>query len=72
MLKTHRFISGLDMRQTLERYVYLYIHQLLQSALNSRTPFDAAKQRYEEKPELFHGKPEEGNRPGCDNYEALI
>ena len=45
------------MRQTLERYVHLYNHQLPQSALHSKTPFESMKAWYDEKPELFHRKP---------------
>jgi transposase InsO family protein len=38
VLRTHRFRSGQDMRQTLERYVHLYNHQLPQSALTAKHP----------------------------------
>ncbi len=67
VLKTHRFDSGQDMRQTLERYVHLYNHQLPQSALKSQTPIQAMKRWYDEKPELFHRQPRKSNRPGCDS-----
>lgn len=66
VLKTHRFHSGEDMRQTLERYAHLYNHQLPQSALQSKTPIQAMKDWYDDKPELFIKRPT--NRPGCDNY----
>ena len=66
VLKTHHFVSGEDMRQTLERYVHLYNHQLPQSALKSQTPMQAMKAWYDDKPELFHRKPKPSNRPGCD------
>ena len=66
VLKTHRFTSGEDMRQTLLRYVHLYSHQLPQSALNSRTPMQELRRWYDEKPALFLRKPKEINRPGCD------
>lgn len=68
VLKTHRFTDGQDMRQTIERYVHLYNHQLPQSALHSRTPMQELKRWYDEKPELFHRQPKASNRPGCDIY----
>ena len=66
VLNTHHFNSGQDMRQTLERYVHLYNHQLPQSALQSRTPIQAMRDWYDEKPELFYRKPDLSNRTGCD------
>ena len=66
VLKTHRFNSREDMQQTLQRYVALYNHQLPQSALGSKTPMQAMKQWYQERPDLFHKRPYD--RPGCDNY----
>ena len=53
VLKIHRFDSGKDMCQTIERYVYLYNHQLPQSALHSRTPMQELERWYNEKHELF-------------------
>ena len=44
VLKTHHFVSGEDMAQTLTRYVALYNHQLPQLALKSKTPIQAMKQ----------------------------
>jgi hypothetical protein len=64
VLKTHRFNSREDMQQTLQRYVALYNHQLPQSALGSKTPMQAMKQWYQERPDLFHKRPYD--RPGCD------
>jgi transposase InsO family protein len=66
VLKTHRFRSGQDMRQTLERYVHLYNNQLPQSALHSKTPWQTMNDWYDQKPELFHRKPTP-NHTGCDN-----
>ena len=66
VLKTHRFNSREDMEQTLQRYVALYNHQLPQSALGSKTPMQAMKQWYLERPDLFHKRPYD--RPGCNNY----
>jgi transposase InsO family protein len=65
VLRTHRFHSGQDLRQTLERYVYLYNHQLPQSALHSKTPSQTMNDWYVQKPELFHRKPPP-NHPGRD------
>ena len=57
VLKSHRFHSGLDLEQTLLRYMALYNHQLPQSALKSRTPMQAMKNWYAERPELFVKRP---------------
>ncbi|MDR2572995.1 MAG: IS481 family transposase [Desulfovibrio sp.] len=65
VLRTHHFLSGQDMRQTLQRYVHLYNHQLPQSALHSKTPWQTMKDWYDQKPELFHRKPAP-NHTGCD------
>jgi transposase InsO family protein len=67
VLKTHRFVSGEDLEQTIMRYVALYNTQFPQSALGSRTPVQAMKAWHKSNPELFVKKP--GNRPGCDNQE---
>ena len=66
VLKTNRFVSGEDLEQTLLRYVHLYNHQLPQSALQSRTPFQAMKDYYASNPELFKKTPT--NRPGLEIY----
>jgi transposase InsO family protein len=65
VLKTHHFNSGLDMEQTLMRYVYLYNHQLPQSALKSKTPFQTMKDWHASHPHLFRKRPYD--RPGCDS-----
>ncbi len=64
VLKTHRFVSGEDLEQTIMRYIALYNTQFPQSALGSRTPVQAMKDWHKSNPELFAKKP--GNRPGCD------
>ena len=64
VLRSHRFQSGLDLEQTLLRYVALYNHQLPQSALKSRTPLQAMKDWYAERPDLFVKRPYD--HPGCD------
>ncbi|MDR2991463.1 MAG: integrase core domain-containing protein, partial [Burkholderiaceae bacterium] len=58
VLKTHRFNSREDLAQTLHRYVHLYNHQLPQSALHSRTPVQAMRDWYDQKPGLFNKKPD--------------
>ena len=65
VLKTHRFNSREDMQQTLQRCVALYNHQLPQPALDSKTPMQAMKEWYEERPDLFLKRPYD--RPGCDS-----
>lgn len=61
---SHRFQGGLDLEQTLLRYVALYNHQLPQSALKSRTPIQAMKDWYADRPDLFVKRPYD--HPGCD------
>ena len=70
VLRSHRFQSGQDLEQTLLRYVALYNHQLPQSALKSRTPIQAMKDWYAERPELFVKRPYD--HPGCDTYVGQI
>ena len=66
VLKTHHFVSGQDLEETLLRYVALYNHQLPQSALKSKTPIQAMKEWYDSSPNLFAKRPYD--RPGCDTY----
>ena len=66
ILRTHRFVSGQDLEETLHRYVSLYNQQLPQTALGSKPPIQAMKDWFKSHPELFHRKPYD--RPGCDNY----
>jgi hypothetical protein len=66
VLKPHRFRSGQDMRQTLERYVHLYNHQLPQSALHCKTPLQTMNDWHAQKTEFFHRKPPP-NHTRCDN-----
>jgi transposase InsO family protein len=77
VLKTHRFNGQEDLAQTLHRYVYLYNQQLPQSALQSKTPVQAMRDWYHQKPELFNRKPvasiggkSVSNRPGCDMFQT--
>lgn len=64
VLRSHRFQSGQDLEQTLLRYVALYNHQFLQSALKSRTPIQAMKDWYAQQPSLFIKRLYD--HPGCD------
>jgi hypothetical protein len=73
VLKTHRFNSQEDLGQTPYRYVYLYNHELPQSALHSKTPMQAMTDWYDQKLGLFNKKPPAStagksvpNRPGCN------
>lgn len=66
ILKTHHFLSGEDLEQTLLRYATLYNAQLPQAALNSQTPMDAMRIWYASHPHLFKINPG-SNRPGCDS-----
>jgi transposase InsO family protein len=65
VLKTHRFLSGEDLQQTLLRYVALYNHHLPQSALKSKTPIQTMKNWYASHPHLFVKRPYD--HPGCDS-----
>jgi transposase InsO family protein len=64
VLKTHSFTSGEDLEQTLMRYVALYNHQLIQSALKSKTPVSAMKDWYASHPHMFVKRPYD--HTGCD------
>jgi hypothetical protein len=72
--KAHRFNSQEDLTQTLYRYVYLYNHELPQSALHSRTPVQTMRDWCDQKPGLFNKKPVAStagksvlNCPGCES-----
>ena len=67
VLQSHHFRSGEEPETTLHRYVWLYNQQLPQSALGSKTPLQAMKNRRKLKPELFNKHPY--YRPGCDTGE---
>ena len=43
VLKTNRFVSALDLKQTLMRYFHLYKTHTPQSATRIRTPMQAMK-----------------------------
>jgi transposase InsO family protein len=54
ILKTHHFVSGEDLEQTLLRYAVLYNEHLPQAALNSKTPKNAMNMGYASHSQLFH------------------
>jgi len=66
VLRTNRFNSALDLKQTLMRYVHLDNRQLPQSALMSRTRMQAIKGWHKSHPHLFVKSPR--NHTGRDNY----
>ncbi|MFB9887344.1 IS481 family transposase [Balneatrix alpica] len=53
VLATNRFNSALDLEQTLERYLWLYNHQIPQKALNHTAPIHALKEWQKKQPDLF-------------------
>ena len=65
VLATHRFDSALDLQQTLERYIWLYNHQVPQKALNHLAPIQALRLWYGKEPDLFNKSVR--NHPGPDN-----
>ena len=69
VLQSHPFRSGEDLETTLHRHVWLYNRQLPQSALASRAPLQAMKDRHKLRPELFKKQP--CYLPGCDSYRVL-
>ena len=70
VLKTHRFSSSEALEQTLLRYVALYNHQSPQSALKSKTPFQALKEWHHSHPHWFNKRPYD--RPGCGIYPIKL
>ena len=61
-----KYLIVSDPHGTLMRYVKLYNTHLPQSALRSKTPYQAMKDWYAAHPHLFHRRPYD--RPGCDSY----
>ncbi len=53
ILKTTRFDSSADLRQTLENYLDVYNHHIPQKALGHITPIQALKQWQKDRPDLF-------------------
>ena len=66
VLRSHHFLSGQDLEQTLLRYAWLYNHHLPQTALDARTPMQAMKDWYRRRSDLFQKRPH--NHPGHDSY----
>jgi hypothetical protein len=69
ILKTHHFLGGEDLEQTLLRYTTLYNAHLPQAALDSQTPMNAMKMWHASHPQLFKIDPG-SNRPGCDTQKT--
>lgn len=65
-LATHRFKSGKDQAETLERYLLLYNQHLTQLVLQHRTPIQAIKDWQKQRPDLF--KKCVSSRPELDSY----
>ncbi|RAK09481.1 hypothetical protein ATI53_106718, partial [Salipiger aestuarii] len=65
-LQSHPLRSGKELETTLLRYALASYQQLPQSALSSKTPLQAMKDRHELKPELINKQPY--CLPGCDSY----
>jgi transposase InsO family protein len=57
VLRSHHFDSGEDLERSIARYVWLYNHQLPQSALKGQTPLAAMRQWYKSHPHLFDRQP---------------
>jgi transposase InsO family protein len=57
VLQSHHVRSGEDLETTLHRYVWLYNHQLPQSALGSKPPLQAMKDWYTLKLQLLRKQP---------------
>ena len=70
VLRSHHFLSGQDLEQTLLRYAWLYNHHLPQTALDARTPMQAMKDWYRRRSDLFQKRPH--NHPGHDSYRQRV
>ncbi len=57
VIGSHHCNSAEDLETTLKRYVWLYHQHLTQKALDHRTPVQAMKDWYAERPDLFRKKP---------------
>ena len=65
ILKTTRFDSSLDLRETLKNYQKIYNHHLPQKALGHVAPVQALKQWQHKRPDIFVKKVY--NHTGLDN-----
>ena len=70
VLATHRFRSGEQLAETLQRYVNVYNYHLPQRALGHVCPVDALEQWRVKQPELFVS--EINNLPGLDTYQSSL
>ena len=70
VLQGCHFKSAEDLEQTLERSVWPYNQQLPQSVLGSKIPWQAKKEWYKLKPELF--KENHYPLPGRDNWVGIF
>lgn len=68
VLHTHHFDSSASLETLMDRYVWLYNHQLPQRALGHISPIDALKKWQKEKPKLFRKRVRKlSNQPGLDS-----
>ena len=67
ILKTRRFDSAWDLKQTMYNYRDVYNHHIPQKALGHITPIAALKQWQEKRPDLFLKRVY--NQAGLDNYQ---
>jgi hypothetical protein len=63
LLQSHHVRSGEHLETTPHRYAWLTNQQLPQSALGSKSPLQATKDRHKLKPQLFRKQPY--YLPGC-------
>jgi transposase InsO family protein len=70
VLQSHHFRSGEEQEMTMHRYFWLYIQQLPQPALGSKSPLQAMQDWYKIKPELFKKQPY--NLSGCYSGTASL
>ena len=72
VLRTHHFDSKEDLKETLERYCWLYNNHLPQKALGHVSPVDALKVWQKKQPKLFVKKVYKlSNHTGCDKRNVL-
>ena len=68
ILKTTRFDSSLDLRETLKNYQKIYNHHLPQKALGHVSPVQALKQWQQKRPDIFVKKVY--NHTGLDKHQV--
>ena len=78
IMKTTRFRSASELRDTLKTYLYTYNHMLPQRALDGRVPVEVLIDYYQKEPQLFRFNPAnlaEPNTPRCqiiENFQSEI